>query len=194
MDYLGNFETDTTADIYQLVGGLRSDFQVKGNDWNWSVYASHGNTNVNAYQPEGFPYLPRMQNLFNANQYGLNFDVSSLPGYVPVAVTGHCTSGLPIFNPNGSVNNTPSVSQDCSDYAVLRMNSVTTLEQNIFEGTVTGTIAEHEVRSAAVRGRRRLPEGDLRVPAGLGLQREPGLPERHPERPYCRSRSMARPT
>ncbi len=140
MDYFGNFETDTTADVYQLVGGMRSDFQVKGNDWNWSVYASHGNTSVNAYQPEGFPYLPRMQNLFNANQYGVNFDVSSLPGFSPVGVTGHCTSGLPIFNPDGSVNNTPHTTQDCSDWAVLRMNSVTTLEQNIFEGTVTGTI------------------------------------------------------
>jgi outer membrane receptor protein involved in Fe transport len=140
MDYFGNFETDTTSDIYQVVGGLRGDFTVKNDNWNWSVYASHGNTSVNAYQPEGFPYLPRMQNLFNANQYGTNFDNSSLPGFVPVAVTGHCTTGLPIFNPNGSVNNTPSTSQDCSDYAVLRMNSVTTLEQNIFEGTLTGTI------------------------------------------------------
>jgi outer membrane receptor protein involved in Fe transport len=159
MDYFGNFETDTTADVYQLVGGLRSDFQVKGNDWNWSVYASHGNTNVNAYQPEGFPYLPRMQNLFNANQYGVNFDVNSLPGFVPVAVTGHCTSGLPIFNPNGSVNNTPYTTQDCSDWAVLRMNSVTTLEQNIFEGTVTGTIAN-------------MKSGPLQFAAGADYRKE----------------------
>ena len=77
---------------------------------------------VNAYQPEGFPFLPRLQNLFNATQYGENFDISSLPGFSPVAVTGHCTSGLPIFNPTAASNNTPSVSQDCSDYVVLRMN------------------------------------------------------------------------
>ena len=94
LDYLGNFTTNTTSDVYQLVGGLRSDFMVGNNDWNWTVYASHGNTNVNAYQPEGFPYLPRVQNLFSATNYGVNFDISSLPGYSPVAVTGHCTSGL----------------------------------------------------------------------------------------------------
>ena len=140
LDYLGNFTTNTTSDVYQLTGGLRSDFTVKDNNWNWTVYASHGSTHVNAYQPEGFPFLPRVQNLFNANEYGVNFDISSLPGYSPVAVTGHCTSGLPIFNADGTVNNTPSVSKDCSDYVVLRMNSVTTVEQNIFEGTVTGTL------------------------------------------------------
>ena len=81
------------------------------------------------HQPEGFPYLPRIQNLFNANQYGENFDISSLPGYSPVAVTGHCTSGLPIFNRTAGSNNTPSVSQDCSDYVVLRMNDITTLSR-----------------------------------------------------------------
>lgn len=159
LDYLGNFTTNTTADVYQLVGGLRSDFTVNNNNWNWNVYASHGNTNLNAYQPEGFPFLPRIQNLFSANEYGKNFDISSLPGYSPVAVTGHCTSGLPIFNPDGSVNNTPSVSKDCSDYVVLRMNSVTSLEQNIFEGTVTGTIAN-------------MKSGPLQFAAGADYRKE----------------------
>ena len=111
-------------------------------DWNWEVYVSHGKTSVNAHQPEGFPFLPRVQNLFDANQYGENFDVSSLPGFVPIAVTGHCTSGLPLFNANGSVDDTPTVSQDCADWMVLRMNSVTTLTQEVVEGTVTGPIAE----------------------------------------------------
>ena len=44
-------------------------------DWNWEVYASHGKTSVNAQQPEGFPFQPRMQNLFNADQYGEDFDM-----------------------------------------------------------------------------------------------------------------------
>jgi outer membrane receptor protein involved in Fe transport len=142
LDYLGNFRTETTSNVYQLIGGLRSDFMVGNHSWRWEFYASHGSTNVNAQQPEGFPFLPRMQNLFNANQYGLNFDNSTLPGFVPLAVTGHCTSGLPIFNANGTVNNTPSVSQDCSDYVVLRMNSITNLTQDVIEGTVTGEFAE----------------------------------------------------
>jgi outer membrane receptor protein involved in Fe transport len=142
LDYLGNFRTETTSNVYQVLGGLRSDFTVRDRDWRWELYASHGKTSVNARQPEGFPFLPRLQNLFNANQYGENFDVLNLPGAIPIAVTGHCTTGLPIFNPDGSVDNTPSVSKDCSDYVVLRMNSITTLTQDIIEGTVTGTLAE----------------------------------------------------
>ena len=142
LDYLdgGGFETDTTADVYQIVGGLSGHLKVKDDPWTWTLYVSHGSTSVSAYQPKGFASLPRIQSLFNANQYGANFDVAQLPGFVLAPVSGHCTSGLPIFNPNGSVNNTPSVSPDCSDYVTLRMNSITNLEQNIFEGTLTGTI------------------------------------------------------
>ncbi len=159
LDYLPNFRTETTSNVYQIVGGLESDFTVGNNPWNWTVYASHGNTTVNARQPEGFPYLPRLQNLFNADQYGVNFDISSLPGYVPIAVTGHCTSGLPIFNPDGSVNNTPSVSKDCADYVVLRMNSITALQQDIVEGDVTGTVVK-------------MPAGPLQFALGTDYRRE----------------------
>ena len=142
LDYLdgGGSETDTTGDLYQIVGGLSGRVRVKNETWNWTLSVSHGSTSVSAYQPKGFPYLPRLQNLFNANEYGANFDVSQLAASGAVGVTGHCTSGLPIFNRDGTVNAAPSVSQDCSDYVTLRMNSVTNLEQNIFEGTLTGTL------------------------------------------------------
>jgi iron complex outermembrane receptor protein len=159
LDYLPNFRTETTTNVYQVIGGLNSDITVGSHDWTWELYASHGNTAVNARQPEGFPYLPRIQNLFNADQYGTNFDVSSLPGFVPLAVTGHCTSGLPIFNPDGSVNDTPSVSQDCADYTVLRMNSITGLQQDVIEGNVTGGIAE-------------MPAGSLQFALGADYRRE----------------------
>jgi hypothetical protein len=138
---------------------LRGDAQVGGNDWNWEFFASHGKTSVNAHQPEGFPYLPRVQNLFNADQYGVGFDNLTLPGAVPIAITGTCTSGLPIFNPDGSVNNTPSVSQDCADYIVLRMNSVTTLTQDIVEGNVSGALAQ-------------MPAGELLFSLGAGTREE----------------------
>jgi iron complex outermembrane recepter protein len=149
LDYLNNVETDTTSAVYQIVGGLRGDFTVRDHGWSWTAYVSHGKSNVGVYQPEGFQYLPRLQDLFAANHYGVNFDVSQLPGYPGAGASGHCTSGLPIFNADGSVNNTPSVSQDCADYVVLRMNTVTTLEQNIFEGTLTGTVAN--LHSGALR-------------------------------------------
>ena len=142
LDYLDNFRTETTTNVYQVIGGLRGDAAVGGRDWSWEVFASHGKTSVNSRQPEGFPYLPRIQNLFNADQYGENFDISSLPGFFPLAVTGHCTSGLPIFNPDGSVDDTPSVSKDCSDYVVLRMNNITTLTQEVVEGNVSGALAD----------------------------------------------------
>jgi iron complex outermembrane recepter protein len=142
LDYLENFRTETTSNVFQVIGGLRGNVDVAGRDWSWEMYASHGKTTVNARQPEGFPFLPRLQNLFNADMYGRNFHISSLPGYVPLAVTGQCTSGLPIFNEDGSVNNTPSVSQDCADYVVLRMNSITTLSQDVIEANVTGKIAD----------------------------------------------------
>jgi outer membrane receptor protein involved in Fe transport len=142
LDYLENFRTETTTNVYQVIGGLRGDAMVGNRSWDWQFFASHGKTSVNAHQPEGFPYLPRIQNLFDADQYGDNFDVSSLPGFVPLAVTGHCTTGLPIFNADGSVDNTPSVSKDCADWVVLRMNSVTSLTQDVVEASVTGDLAQ----------------------------------------------------
>ncbi len=159
LDYLENFRTETTTNVYQVIGGLRGKLAVREREWNWEVYASHGKTTVNARQPEGFPHLPRLQNLFNADMYGRDFDISSLPGFVPLAVTGHCTSGLPIFNEDGSVNDTPSVSKDCADYVVLRMNSITSLTQDIVEADVTGGLA-------------RMPAGELLFAAGVAYREE----------------------
>ncbi len=71
------------------------------------MFGSHGRTNNIQEQPEGFPQLTRLQELFNANMYGQNWSNPAT-----LAVTGHCTSGLPIFNADGSVNNTPSITKD----------------------------------------------------------------------------------
>ena len=159
LDYLPNFRTETTTNVYQIIGGFRGDAAVGSRNWDWELYASHGKTSVNAQQPEGFPFLPRVQNLFNADQYGEGFDVLSLPGAVPLAVTGHCTTGLPIFNADGSVDNTPSVSQDCADWMVLRMNSITSLTQDVIEASVTGDLAE-------------LWAGELRFAVGVSTREE----------------------
>jgi outer membrane receptor protein involved in Fe transport len=142
LDYLENFETQTTSNVYQVIAGLRGDATVGERNWSWETFASHGKTTVNARQPEGFPFLPRVQELFNAHQYGLNWDIADLPGPTPLAVTGHCTSGLPIFNPNGSPNDAPTVSKDCADWMVLRLNNVTTLTQEVVEANVSGGLAE----------------------------------------------------
>jgi iron complex outermembrane recepter protein len=142
LDYFDNFRTETTTNTNQLIGGLRGDATVNGQSWAWEAFASHGKTTVNARQPEGFPSLPRLQNLFNADLYGRGFNISSLPGFFPLAVVGNCTSGLPIFNADGSVNNTPSVTADCADYAVLRLNNISTLTQEVVEANVSGGLAQ----------------------------------------------------
>jgi outer membrane receptor protein involved in Fe transport len=142
LDYLENFETQTTSNVYQVIAGLRGDAAIGGRDWSWEAFASHGKTTVNARQPEGFPFLPRVQQLFNADHYGRNWDIADLPGPTPIAVTGHCTSGLPIFNPNGSPNDAPTVSKDCADWMVLRLNNITTLTQEVVEANVSGGLAE----------------------------------------------------
>ncbi len=135
MDYLPTYRTETTSNIFQLVAGLRGSLPVK--DWSWEIYGSHGNTNVNARLPEGFPSLENVQTLFTANEYGANW---SNPQSLVVA--GSCTSGLPIFNANGTVNNTPSASSNCIDWITLRMNNVTNLEEEVLEGTVQGSLVD----------------------------------------------------
>src|SRR5690606_25741940 len=123
-------------------------------DWSWEVYGSHGKASVNAHLPESFLSHPKVQQLFEQDHYGRGWINPAI-----IAAAGHCTSGLPIFNEDGSVNNTPSVSQDCADYVVLRMNSLTTLTQNVVEGNVTGRIAD-------------LPAGELLFAAGVAYREE----------------------
>jgi outer membrane receptor protein involved in Fe transport len=141
LDYIPNFTTETTSEVFQLIGGLKGDAMLGKHEWHWEAYASHGETNVVARQPEGFPNFQRIQNLFQYDEYGKGFDISKISP-VTLGVTGHCTSGLPIFTPTGAVDNTPSVSPDCADYMLLRMNDVTTLTQDIVEATASGTLAQ----------------------------------------------------
>lgn len=134
VDYLPAYRTETTNNVYQLIGGLRGDIPfIK--DWTWEIYGSHGKTSQNAYLPESFLSLPRMQQLFEADYYGKGWTNPQI-----IAVAGSCTSGLPIFNEDGSVNNSPTVSQDCADYLTLRMNNVTDLTQDVMEANVQGTL------------------------------------------------------
>jgi iron complex outermembrane recepter protein len=157
MDYFPNYSTVTTSNVFQVVSGLRGSVGENISwmkDWTWEVYGSHGKSTVNAQQPDGFPFLPRIQELFNATHYGRGFRVA-----YPVGVAGSCTSGLPIFTDSGQVDNTPSTTLDCADYAVLRMNNVTTLTQEVAEATVQGTLFK-------------LPAGPLQFAAGANYRSE----------------------
>ncbi len=125
------YRTDTTTDIYQLLAGLRGKLPIK--DWTWEVYGSHGKSHVNAHLPESFLSQANSQLLFTIDLYGRGWRNPAT-----LTVAGSCTSGLPIFNNDGSVNSTPSVSQDCSDWMTLRMNNVSDLVQEVAEAKVTG--------------------------------------------------------
>lgn len=135
VDYLPPYRTDTTSNVFQVTGGLRGKLPLK--DWRWEFYGTHGKSSVNAHLPESFLSLPRVQQLMEQDQYGAGWINPAI-----IAAAGRCTSGLPIFNPDGSVDNTHAVSQDCADYVTLRMNNVATIQQNVVEGTLQGTIAE----------------------------------------------------
>ena len=155
MHYLPPFQTLTTSNVYQVSGGLRGEFGSGfTEDWTWDLYYSHGKSTINAQQPEGFTFLPRAQQIFEADQYGKGF-----VNPYGIAVTGSCTSGIPVFNEDGSFNDSSYVSQDCSDYMTLRMNSITTLEQNVFEANMQGSIFE-------------LPAGKLQFAVGAGYREE----------------------
>jgi iron complex outermembrane recepter protein len=133
MNYVPGFTDISTSNVYQLTWGFDGD--VPGTDWSWEVYGSHGRTNNIQEQPEGFPSLTKLQTLLNANMYGQNWSNPDT-----LAVAGHCTTGLPVFNANGSVNNSLSVSKDCADWFLLRMNTVTQVTQETGEADLTGSL------------------------------------------------------
>jgi iron complex outermembrane recepter protein len=133
--YFGPYKTDTTTDLYQVTAGLRGDLPVS--DSTWEVYGSRGETTVNA-QLNGFPNLPRLQNLFNASYYGKNYNIGSYP----IGVGGSCTSGLPLFNANGSLALGALASADCGNYADPPLNNITHVLQQVYEGDIQGSLIE----------------------------------------------------
>ncbi len=128
--YLPPWTTNTTSDVFQITAGF--DGKVPTTDWTWEVYGQYGNSDILVQQP--WPSLPKVQALFTAPNYGLN----ATPTTYPFAVTGHCTSGLPIFNSDGSVNSSNTVSQDCADWAMLNTNTITQVTQQVVEADIQG--------------------------------------------------------
>ncbi len=157
LDFLGQLRTITTTTIYQITSGFRGNLPVR--DWTWEVYGSHGQTTVNA--GNWGVSQAKLQQLLN----GIGSDGVTVTSMGPwmqgwnvgagqIAVSGSCTSGIPLFNPDGSVPQAQiQVSQDCIEWAGLRMNNVTSLSQNIVEGTLEGGVFD-------------LPAGEVRFAAG----------------------------
>jgi len=163
LNFLGRLFIETSSDIYQLTAGLRGDVGFK--DWTWEVYGSHGNTSVVARQPQGAVSFGNIQSLIVGTTAGTSRSPSVDGPWSQNWSNGAtfnpqtCTSGIPIFNPDGSVPQPTGgnvdgvvVSDDCKRYATLELNNVTKLEQNVLEGTVQGGLFENwagDVRFAA---------------------------------------------
>ena len=95
--------------------------------------------------------------------YGEDFDSCTLPGAIPIAVTGNCTTGLPIFNADGSVDNTPVGLPRLRRLRGPADEFHHDLSQDVIEPSVTGTLAGDLGRRSAVRHRRRLSRGEFRI-------------------------------
>lgn len=137
MPYIGGFAEDNTSHVYQLTLGFKGDMPWSfTNGWTWDVYGSHGQTNVDEQQPNGYANWERTQELFNANLYGQGFTNS-----YPLAVAGACTSGLPIFTATGGVPanvGQSALSSNCAQWMLMQMNTVSQLQQEIVEADIQG--------------------------------------------------------
>ncbi len=138
MSYLPPYRTLTTGNVFQISGGLRGEFGSGfTEDWTWDIYYSHGKSTINVQQLEGFTHHSRSQKIYESDHYGKGFS----DGYF-ISTIATCESGIPVFNADGSVNTSNFVSQDCADFMTLRMNTITTLEQNNFEANMQGSLFE----------------------------------------------------
>lgn len=149
LNFLGRLYTETNSNIYQLTAGLKGEIGIK--DWTWDIYGSHGSTDITARQPQGAVSYGNLQQLISGTVQG-GARSSTITGAWNQGWTSgatfnpsSCTSGIPLFNPDGSVPQPQAgggegvvVSQDCKDYATLELNNVTQLQQNIVEATMQG--------------------------------------------------------
>ncbi len=146
--YFGPYSTDTTSSVYQLTTGLRGEIPgfTLAKDWTWDVYGSTGESNVNA-QLNGFPNLGRLQTIVSSNLYGQNWTNTQYP----ISVGGGCTSGLPFFTATGAVNTATTVSANCNSYADPALNNVSTIEQNVYEGDLQGSLLDMPFNAGRLR-------------------------------------------
>jgi iron complex outermembrane recepter protein len=146
--YLGPYSTDTTSAVYQLTTGLRGEIPGVNftKDWTWDVYGETGESNINA-QLNGFPNFSRLQTVLDSNLYGQGWTNTQYP----ISVGGSCTSGLPIFTATGAVNTATSVSANCNEYVDPALNNVTSIEQNVYEGDVQGSLVDMPFNAGRLR-------------------------------------------
>ncbi len=112
---LGGRTGSNNHDVMQVTTGTRG--LITGS-WNYDVYASYGRSTNNEIQG-GNVRLDRTQNLLNAADGGRSL----------------CEGGLNLFG-------AAAISQACQAYISLQAKNLTTIEQEIMEGTVSGNLFE----------------------------------------------------
>ncbi|MAL11466.1 MAG: TonB-dependent receptor [Maricaulis sp.] len=85
---------DNTTDAWQLTGGVRGDFDVRGNNWRWDFNTSYGSYH-NSEEQRGYPHLVRINAALNGCPAGSPLG--------PVGPSGAPTACVP-FNPFGYGN------------------------------------------------------------------------------------------
>ena len=128
-DYLGPLTIDNTTDVWQATVGLKGNLPFR--DWTWDVYASRGDTHVQA-DYTGLPSLQRYQYLVALPDFGKGANIASPPG-TPFGYGESCTSGLPVFQ-----SFTPST--NCVQSIADPMKNETHLRQDIIEGYFQGML------------------------------------------------------
>jgi outer membrane receptor protein involved in Fe transport len=130
--------------LYNLVGGLKADFEVFGRTLNFETYASHGNT-----RSRDFGQDLNAQNFINAvnvtrNASGQIVCTTSPTRLVGTALTGFAApGGTPIADPNCvplDVFGDGRASAEARDYVIEDFVTVSEQEQTVFNANIGGSL------------------------------------------------------
>lgn len=132
--------------IYNVVGGLRSEFEALGREWNFEAYVTHGNT-----RSRDFGQDLNAQNFINAvnvtrNAAGQIVCTTAPTRLVGAALTGFAApGGTPIADPNCvplNVFGDGVASQAAKDYVIEDFVTVSVQEQTVFNANIGGELFE----------------------------------------------------
>jgi outer membrane receptor protein involved in Fe transport len=130
--------------LYNLVGGLKADFEVFGRTLNFETYASHGNT-----RSRDFGQDINSQNFINAvnvtrNAAGQIVCTTSPTRLVGTSLTGFAApGGTPIADPNCvplDVFGDGRASAEARDYVIEDFVTVSEQEQTLFNANIGGSL------------------------------------------------------
>jgi len=123
---MGSRPVENQNKTFQITAGLRGDINE---NWNYDVYASHGETEMNTTRVN-WGSLSKLRNALNT--------VSSTQCIVPGTTTpvAGCVP-INVFGPEGSIT------QEMIDYINLSSFNKTMIEQDVVSGSISGSLPEN---------------------------------------------------